>query len=144
MFVKKKIIFYINIANVEAIAIIENIMRHIAQVSGTDELQVREANFSPKCSEASDILNDTLSWAEYDKRRKEVDEFNKVIIVYNLFISELCNIRNTTLVSNIAIITKMVRINVTLFRLKIIYLLKKKTKKQEFRYCNDYIVFYFG
>lgn len=69
----------------EAIAIIENIMRHIAKVSGKDELQVRYANFSPECSEASDILKNTLSWAEYDKRRKEVDQFNKVIYSFRRF-----------------------------------------------------------
>ncbi|KAJ6644052.1 Xanthine dehydrogenase [Pseudolycoriella hygida] len=59
----------------EGIAMIENIMEHIAREVGKDSLSVRLANIGGD-SNIKTMLPDFLKDVDYTKRQKEVDEFN--------------------------------------------------------------------
>lgn len=60
-------------------------MQHIAKVTGKSDIEVRKANLASKSTELSELMDTALSWAEYDERRKAVDEYNKVIYVIFIY-----------------------------------------------------------
>ncbi|XP_053686622.1 xanthine dehydrogenase/oxidase-like [Sabethes cyaneus] len=59
----------------EGVAIIENIMEHVAFATGLDPLEVRMANM-PKDMKMLEMLPQFRANVEFDARRKEIDQFN--------------------------------------------------------------------
>ncbi|XP_055607910.1 xanthine dehydrogenase/oxidase-like [Uranotaenia lowii] len=59
----------------EGIAMIENIMEHIAHVTGTDPFEVRLRNMV-KDSKLRQMLSSFRKDVDFDERRKQVDKFN--------------------------------------------------------------------
>lgn len=74
-------------AHVEAIAIIENVLEHVAYFLNKDPLEVREVNLAPDAPEdkggpnvfRSSILPLLKEKAMVDQRKLEIQQFNKVI-----------------------------------------------------------------
>ncbi|XP_055537408.1 xanthine dehydrogenase/oxidase-like [Wyeomyia smithii] len=60
----------------EGVAMIENIMEHVAFATGLDPLEVRMANM-PKDMKMLEIMPQFRADVEFDARRKEIDQFNK-------------------------------------------------------------------
>lgn len=52
-------------------------MEHISSELNLDLCTVYDANFDPKV-EIAKYLKDLTVWADFEKRQKEVDDFNKV------------------------------------------------------------------
>ncbi|XP_026467610.1 indole-3-acetaldehyde oxidase-like [Ctenocephalides felis] len=61
---------------IDAVAVIENIMEHIAHVTGIDPLDVRITNMTTINNLAYDRIKAFREKVEYDRRRKEIDEYN--------------------------------------------------------------------
>lgn len=61
-------------------AAIETIMDHISYATNKDPLEVRIANFRSEQNSMLDLVKETLTWADYDKRKQAVEEFNSVSI----------------------------------------------------------------
>ncbi|XP_020286836.1 xanthine dehydrogenase/oxidase-like isoform X2 [Pseudomyrmex gracilis] len=62
----------------EGVAMIENIMEHIARVTKKDPIQVRLANMTKEDREKLEpIINDLIKSTDYDMRKQNVDMFNK-------------------------------------------------------------------
>ena len=65
--------------SVEGIAMIENIMEHIAKITGKDPLKVRYANMHPEHKESlNPMIDQLLENADYEMRKIAVDSFNNV------------------------------------------------------------------
>lgn len=63
----------------EAVAMIENIMEHIAKTIGKDPLMVRYANMHEDHKGAlQSMINDLCQNADYETRKRAVDSFNNV------------------------------------------------------------------
>lgn len=63
---------------VEGIAMLENVLEHIAYKTGKDPLDVRMANINPAHTTLLSMINQFIVWSDYRARRKAVDDFNKV------------------------------------------------------------------
>lgn len=63
----------------EGISLIETIMEHIANVVKKDPIDVRLANMVKEGNPIPQMIVDIKKLADYDKRSKEIDLFNKVI-----------------------------------------------------------------
>lgn len=58
---------------------IENIMEHIAKITGKDPLEVRYANMRPEHKESlKPMIDQLLENADYEMRKIAVDSFNNV------------------------------------------------------------------
>lgn len=55
----------------------ETMMEHISYVLKKDPLEVRKANLQPG-EDMPEMIKDTIIWADYEKRKKQVEEFNSV------------------------------------------------------------------
>ncbi|KAF2887301.1 hypothetical protein ILUMI_18872 [Ignelater luminosus] len=64
-------------ATTEGIAAAENIMEHIATELNLNPVQVRLENMSQANPEVEKYITELLEWAEVDKRKKEIEAFNK-------------------------------------------------------------------
>ncbi|XP_043523035.1 xanthine dehydrogenase/oxidase-like isoform X2 [Frieseomelitta varia] len=63
--------------SIEGIAMIENIMEHIAKITGKDPLEVRYANMRSEHKEAlNPMIDQLLENADYEMRKIAVDSFN--------------------------------------------------------------------
>ncbi|KAG6455924.1 hypothetical protein O3G_MSEX009477 [Manduca sexta] len=62
----------------ESIAMTEYMMEQIAYEIDRDPIQVRLANFDRTYTDVLDVVQTLLRDSEYDKRRQEVDEFNRL------------------------------------------------------------------
>ncbi|XP_026467617.1 xanthine dehydrogenase-like [Ctenocephalides felis] len=60
----------------EGVAMIENIMEHIAHVTGRDPLDIRIENMRKTDNLVYDIIDDFRKKTDYDRRRHEINEFN--------------------------------------------------------------------
>lgn len=74
----KVLILLLILATTEAIAAAENIMEHIAVELNLDPVKVRLENMSQANPEVEKYITELTQWAEVDKRKKEIEEFNKV------------------------------------------------------------------
>lgn len=63
----------------EAIAIIEHIMEHIAQVTKQDPIAVRLINLKPEHLAIPKMLDDIKMNSNFENRKMEVEAFNNVI-----------------------------------------------------------------
>lgn len=61
----------------EGLASSESIIEHIASSLNLDPVDVRAANMNDKATEVTKYIKDLLEWADVDKRKKEIDKFNK-------------------------------------------------------------------
>ncbi|KAF2900404.1 hypothetical protein ILUMI_05782, partial [Ignelater luminosus] len=64
-------------ASTEALAAIENIMEHVAVTLNLDPVKVRLENMSQENPEVEKYIAELVEWAEIDKRKKEIEQFNK-------------------------------------------------------------------
>jgi xanthine dehydrogenase molybdopterin-binding subunit B len=62
----------------EGIAFIENIMEHIAKVLQKDPIEVRIKNLKNDDSTILNMIEDMKVTAEYEERKRNVEEFNRV------------------------------------------------------------------
>lgn len=60
----------------------ESIIEHIASSLNLDPVDVRAANMNDKATEVTKYIKDLLEWADVDKRKKEIDKFNKVSNIF--------------------------------------------------------------
>ncbi|XP_068085795.1 uncharacterized protein [Anabrus simplex] len=63
--------------SLEGVAFIEHIMEHMGRVLKVDPLQVRMANMSTTDNAIPELIGDVRKWADYDKRKADIDAFNK-------------------------------------------------------------------
>lgn len=71
--------FYSFAGSTEAIGMTETMMEHISYVLKKDPLEVRMSNMKPG-HDLFQMIKDMIIWSDYEKRKKEVDEFNSVIV----------------------------------------------------------------
>lgn len=64
----------------ESISATESIMEHIAAELDLDPVQVRLENLSQTTPDVEKYMKELIEWAEVDKRKKEVEDFNKVLL----------------------------------------------------------------
>lgn len=64
--------------SLEAISMTEQIMEQISYEIERDPVQVRLANLSPEMTDVADVVQTLLKDGEYDKRKEEVEMFNKL------------------------------------------------------------------
>jgi xanthine dehydrogenase molybdopterin-binding subunit B len=62
----------------EGVAFIENVMEHIAKVVQKDPIEVRIRNLKKEDSTILNMIEDLKVNAEYEERKQNVEEFNKV------------------------------------------------------------------
>ncbi|XP_072949512.1 xanthine dehydrogenase/oxidase-like [Epargyreus clarus] len=62
----------------EAIAMTEHMMEHIAWELDRDPVEIRLNNLNPEYSDVLEVTNTLLQDSEYYKRRQEVEQFNKL------------------------------------------------------------------
>lgn len=61
----------------EAIALAEYIIEHIASETNLDPIKVRLENIKEEHPKIIKHINDLIQWAEIEKRKQEIEEFNK-------------------------------------------------------------------
>lgn len=66
------------VGTLDAIALTEYIMEQISYVLDKDPLEVRLNNLSPESPEIAEMIQTLVKDAEYEKRKEEVKEFNKL------------------------------------------------------------------
>lgn len=66
------------VATTEGLALAECIMNHIALELKADPLEIRLANLDETQPDMNKHIAELKEWAEVDKRKKEVEDFNKV------------------------------------------------------------------
>lgn len=77
------------LASTEAVAMTENLMEHIAQVTGKDSMAVRLANMTDAHKEALLPMIEELSKnADFEMRKRAVDTFNNVRSSLHLIASD--------------------------------------------------------
>lgn len=59
-------------------------MEHIAAELDLDPVQVRLENLSQTTPDVEKYMKELIEWAEVDKRKKEVEDFNKVLLTDQL------------------------------------------------------------
>jgi xanthine dehydrogenase molybdopterin-binding subunit B len=62
----------------EGVGFIENVMEHIAKVVQKDPIEVRIKNLKQDDSTILKMIEDLKVSAEYEERKQNVEEFNKV------------------------------------------------------------------
>ncbi|KAF2885005.1 hypothetical protein ILUMI_21179 [Ignelater luminosus] len=62
---------------VEAIGLAEVIMQHIAFTTNLDPIQIRRENLKENQADLTKHLDDLIQWADIEKRKQEIEEFNK-------------------------------------------------------------------
>ncbi|GLV44087.1 Aldehyde oxidase 3 [Carabus blaptoides fortunei] len=61
----------------EAIGMIETIMEQISYTVGIEPLKVRQANLVHDQNNMPEFIQEMLNFSDYEKRKKEIDDFNK-------------------------------------------------------------------
>lgn len=70
--------FVITLGSLEAIAMTEQVMEQISYEINRDPVQVRLTNLGPEMNDVADVVRTLLEDGEYDKRKEEVEMFNKL------------------------------------------------------------------